>query len=89
VLRRDDIGSLEVGKAADLVAFRIDNLAHAGGVGDPVASMVTCAPTQVWLSIINGRTVVSEGQLLTIDLGQVIEQHNRQARQMLVRAGVA
>ena len=45
VLRReDDIGSLEVGKSADLVAFRIDGLQHAGGQNDPVASLMTCAP---------------------------------------------
>jgi cytosine/adenosine deaminase-related metal-dependent hydrolase len=89
VLRRDDIGSLEPGKAADLVAFRIDDLAHAGGLGDPVGALLTCAPGQVWLSVINGKIVVEAGQLLTIDVGQAVEAHNRASRALLVKAGVA
>jgi cytosine/adenosine deaminase-related metal-dependent hydrolase len=89
VLRRDDIGSLEPGKAADFVAFRIDDLAHAGGLSDPVASLVTCGPTQVWLSVINGQVIVSDGELRTVELGPLIEQHNRISRSMLERAGHA
>ena len=89
VLRRNDIGSLEPGKAADLVAFRIDDLAHAGALSDPLAALVTCTPTNAWLSLINGEVIVSDGQLQTLDLGPVIERHNRLSRQMLERAGVA
>ena len=75
VLRRDDIGSLEPGKAADFVAFRIDDLQHAGSLVDPLAALVTCAPTQAWLSVINGRVVVADGQLLDVDLAPLIERH--------------
>jgi len=89
VLRRDDIGSLEPGKAADFVAFRIDDLQHAGSLIDPVAALVTCAPTQAWLSVINGRVVVANGRLLDIDLAPLIEHHNRVSRGMLARAGLA
>lgn len=88
VLRRDDIGSLATGKAADLVAFRIDDLAHAGGQADPVASLLTCAPTHVWLSIINGRIVVEDGQFLPFELEPVIDTHNRLSLDMMNRAGV-
>jgi len=89
VLRRPDIGSLEPGKAADLIAFRVDDLPHAGGLADPVASLVTCTPATVWLSVINGKIVVEDGQLLTLDLGPTIERHNQISHQMLVQAGVA
>src|SRR6185369_17585847 len=58
MLGRDDIGSLEAGKAADLVAFRVDGIAHAGAHGDIVAGLLTCAPAQAWFSVINGRVVV-------------------------------
>ncbi|MCB0191439.1 MAG: 8-oxoguanine deaminase [Anaerolineae bacterium] len=88
VLRRDDIGTLEVGKAADIVAFRVDDLGHAGSLADPVAGLVTCAPTQVWHSVINGRMVVEDGQFLPFELPPVIERHNQLSRQMLDRAGV-
>jgi len=89
VLRRPDIGSLEAGKAADFIAFRMDNLTHAGGLADPVATLVTCTPTNVWLSVINGKIVVKDGVLLTIDLEPTIERHNQISHKMLVRAGVA
>ncbi|MFQ5575825.1 MAG: 8-oxoguanine deaminase [Anaerolineae bacterium] len=89
LLRRDDIGSLEPGKAADLVAFRVDDLTHAGSLSDPVAGLLTCAPAQAWLSVINGNIVVEEGHLQTVDLGPLIERHNRFSRHMLERAGVA
>jgi len=89
VLQRDDIGSLEEGKAADLVAFRVDGLQHAGAQGDLVAALLTCAPGSAWWSMINGEVVIERGQLLGADLGPLIEQHNRISRGMLVRAGLA
>ncbi len=88
VLRRHDIGSLAVGQAADLVAFRVDDLSHAGSLADPVASLVTCAPAQVWLSVINGRVVVEDGCFLPFEPGPAVKTHNRISREMMVRAGV-
>jgi cytosine/adenosine deaminase-related metal-dependent hydrolase len=88
-LGRDDIGSLEVGKAADFVAYRIDDLSHAGALGDPVAALLTCAPANAWLSVINGRVVVEDGQLVGVDLGPLIERHNRLSHGLLVSAGLA
>jgi hypothetical protein len=41
------------------------------------------------LSVINGKVVVQDGHLTTLDLGPVIERHNRISRQMLERAGAA
>jgi cytosine/adenosine deaminase-related metal-dependent hydrolase len=89
VLQRDDIGSLQPGNAADLVAFRIDGLHHAGAQSDPVAGLLTCAPQPAWLSVINGRVVVEEGRLAGVDLPALVEQHNRLARRMLQKAGRA
>jgi 8-oxoguanine deaminase len=89
VLQRDDIGSLEAGKAADLVAFRIDGLNHAGALGDPVAALLTCAPGQAWLSMVNGRVLVENGQLKNVDLRALIAKHNDISHAMQTRAGVA
>lgn len=89
VLQRNDIGSLEAGNAADVVAFRVDDLGHAGALGDPVAALLTCAPTGAWLSVINGRIVVEDGALRGVDIGPLIERHNKIGRAMLERAGLA
>lgn len=89
VLQRDDIGSLEVGKAADLVAFRVDDLSHAGAMDDAVAALMTCAPAQAWLSIINGRVVVENNELVGVDIAALVRRHNAASMDMLKRAGLA
>jgi len=86
VLGRDDIGQLAPGKAADFIGLRLDRLDYAGALHDPLAALVFCSPQRVDLSVINGRTVVEDGHLLTVDLGPVVERHNRISRE-LVGAG--
>ena len=86
VLGRDDIGSLETGKAADFVAFRIDDLHHAGGMSDPVASLLTCAPGIAWLSAINGEVVVENGEVPGLDIKSLVTRHNQLSRQLLEKA---
>ncbi|MGE5336336.1 MAG: 8-oxoguanine deaminase [Gemmatimonadota bacterium] len=88
VLGRDDIGELAPGMAADVVAFRVDDLPHAGARGDPVAALVTCAPASAWLSVIDGRVVVRDGVYVGEELPPLVERHNAIARGMLERAGV-
>lgn len=84
VLGRDDIGSLATGKCADLIAFRQDTLELAGGaVHDPVAALVFCASAKPDLVIVNGRVVVRDGELQTVDMGAVIPRHNAIARAMV------
>jgi len=87
VLGRSDIGHLEVGMAADIIAFRIDDLAHAGGQLDLLASLLTCAPQQVHHSVINGKVLVEDGHLLNTDLAELTEKHNAISHRMLQRAG--
>jgi 8-oxoguanine deaminase len=86
VLGRDDIGELAPGKAADFIGLRLDRLDYAGALHDPLAALVFCTPQRVDLSVINGRTVVEDGQLLTVDLGPVIERHNRISRELVMGA---
>jgi 8-oxoguanine deaminase len=83
VLGRDDIGALAVGMSADFVGFRIDTHAFAGSLHDTVAALVFCASPQVDLSVINGRVVVREGILQTLDLPVLVEQHNALSQQLI------
>lgn len=76
VLNRDDIGALKPGMSADIVMFDLRQIGFAGALHDPVAALVFCTPSNVACSIINGRVVVRDGQLTTIELGQVRERHN-------------
>jgi 8-oxoguanine deaminase len=82
VLGRDDIGSLEAGKAADFIGINLNRLQYAGS-HDPVAAILFCNTDRVDLSVINGRVVVQDGNLLTLDLPPVVERHNQIARKMM------
>jgi cytosine/adenosine deaminase-related metal-dependent hydrolase len=83
VLGRDDVGELAPGKAADVIGFRLDRLDFAGGLHDPRAALVFCSPQRVDFSLINGRVVIEDGHLLTVDLEPVIERHNRISRELV------
>ena len=83
VLHRDDIGSIEQGKAADFISFNMNHLFYAGGMIDPVAALIFCQPTQVSFSVINGRKVVDNGQLLGVDLPSLINKHNLLSKKLI------
>jgi len=76
VLGRDDVGSLAAGMSADFIGYRLDTPAFAGAMHDPAAALVLCQPGNVDFSMINGRVVVKEGVLQTVDLPVLLEQHN-------------
>lgn len=82
VLGRDDTGYLAPGMAADFIAVNINRIGFAGGLHDPVAALIFCTPASVDYSVINGRFVVREGKLTTIDLMPVIERHNAMAAKL-------
>lgn len=73
VLGRDDLGSVEVGKRADLGVWDMRGV-EAAGSWDPVAALVLCGPTRVRHLVVEGRQVVRDGQLLTLDLPRVLER---------------
>jgi cytosine/adenosine deaminase-related metal-dependent hydrolase len=74
---------LAAGKAADLALFNLNQLAYAGAWHDPLAALVFCAPTKAALVMVNGKIIVKDGQLTTLDLAKVVEQHNRISLQMV------
>ncbi|MDR6953573.1 cytosine/adenosine deaminase-related metal-dependent hydrolase [Ancylobacter sp. 3268] len=82
VLGRNDIGSLQPGRCADFTAFRLDDLAFAGGLSDPVAACLFTGPHRANWTVVNGRPVVEGGEIVTIDLPAVIAEHNRHAARL-------
>lgn len=89
VLGRDDIGYLAPGMAADFIGINLDTLDFAGAwVHDPLAAVVFCRPPQVDWSVVNGRVVVEDGRVVTLDLPRFLRRHNEIARRMVERAGV-
>lgn len=82
VLGRGDCGSLEAGKRADIAIWDVSGI-EAAGSWDPVAGLILCGPTQVRDLFVEGRAVVREGRMATIDLPRVIAQQNQLARRLI------
>jgi cytosine/adenosine deaminase-related metal-dependent hydrolase len=83
VLGRDDVGSLEVGKAADFTAISLDRIGYAGALNDPLAAVLFAAPVTVDHTYVHGRAVVSDGELVGVDLPRLLEEHNAASRRLL------
>jgi len=83
VLGRDDIAALAPGMAADFIGYRLERLAFAGALHDPLAALVFCTPPTVDLSVINGQVRVWEGQIVDLDLPALVRRHNALSRALL------
>jgi cytosine/adenosine deaminase-related metal-dependent hydrolase len=81
ILGRDDIGSLEPGKCADLAVWRTDGL-ELGGARDPVAGLVLSAPHRVDRLVVGGEDVVREGALVRADEAEIAREHRVQAQRL-------
>lgn len=78
VLGRPDCGRVEVGARGDVAIWDVSGVESAGS-WDPAALLLT-GPTKVRDLFVEGRQVVRDGQVITIDLPVVIEEANRMAR---------
>jgi cytosine/adenosine deaminase-related metal-dependent hydrolase len=83
VLGRDDIGRIAPGMSADFIAVNIDRPSFAGAQHDIVAALILCHVDSVDYSFINGRRVVDQGRLTTMDLPTLIEKTNHLAAKMV------
>ncbi len=83
LLGRDDIGSLEPGKAADFIGIDMQKLEYAGAQHDPVAAVLLAASAGVDYNYVHGRPVVVHGVLAGVDVDPLIERHNMLATSLL------
>lgn len=83
-----DVGSIEVGKKADLAVVRLDG-AHAEPGGDPVSRLVyAAAASDVTDVVIDGEVVVKHGALESVPLEDVLDDARREAARLVKRAGL-
>jgi cytosine/adenosine deaminase-related metal-dependent hydrolase len=89
ILGRDEIGSIEVGKAADVIAVDMCRVGYAGAVSDPLAAIIYAGlDHRVDYTIVNGEVVVEEGRLVHADEGEIAVTANEASLRMLEVAGV-
>ena len=78
--RAHEIGQIKVGYCADFAMFRTDTLSMAGGaVHDPIGALLLCSSDNADYTIVNGRVIVREGQLTSVDINKLVEKHNKLA----------
>jgi cytosine/adenosine deaminase-related metal-dependent hydrolase len=85
--RQKEIGSIEVGKLADLALWKVDGVEHAG-IADPVAALTLGAQPPITRLFVHGRTVVADGELTRVDERAVARSASTAATALAVRAGV-
>ena len=83
-LGRDDCGTLDVGKCADVAFFRLDDLAHAG-IEDPLAMLALAPPVRAEAVVVNGKVVVRDARLLTGDEEQIARDIASESKRLRAR----
>jgi 8-oxoguanine deaminase len=86
VLNRDDIGALAPGMAADIVGIALDEIGLTGAHHDPLAALLFCHVPRVKLNVVQGRVVVRNGELTTVELPALIARHNKLAAALALAA---
>jgi cytosine/adenosine deaminase-related metal-dependent hydrolase len=84
-LGRSDVGSIEAGKAADLLLFDADDAALAGSEEDLVAGVVLCSP-RPHSTLVHGEYVVREHQLVRADLTDIANRQRAASARLMQRA---
>jgi 8-oxoguanine deaminase len=84
-LNRNDIGSLEPGRQADIAMFRLDELRFSGA-GDPLAALVLCGADRADRVMVNGQWLVENGELVNCDVGKLRARHHSLAHELQARA---
>lgn len=83
VLGRDDIGALAPGMCADLAAFDVRGLDHAGALHDPVAALLLCQPVNASCVVVNGKLLIEEREFTAVELPVWLEQHQKLAMDLV------
>ncbi|MEP6064694.1 MAG: 8-oxoguanine deaminase [Paracoccaceae bacterium] len=74
VLGRDDVGQITVGKRADIAIWDVQGIESAGSWD--TAALLLAGPTTVRDLFVEGRQIVRDGQITTIDMRSVIDRQN-------------
>ena len=89
VLGRDDIGSLEPGKAADIAIFSLSGIDFAGSLSDPLAALLFCGSGhRAKHVLVNGKLVVKDGKLVRASEEKIAARANKAAAKLYKKAGI-
>ena len=81
VLGRSDCGQIAVGKRADIAIWDVSGVESAGS-WDP-AALLLAGPTRAKHVLVEGKQIVRNGEVVTIDLPRVVDRQNGLARALM------
>jgi len=85
--RSGEIGVIEPGAVADVAVWRLTGPTFAGAVADPIEAWLRCGPVSAWHTIVNGRFVVRDGNVVHADLDHMLRSHSAHATRIQQLAG--
>lgn len=81
LLHRPELGSLEVGKQADLALFSLDE-ARFSGHGDAIGALILCGAHKADYVMVGGQWKVKNGELVGTDLQDIMHRHTLAAKKL-------
>ena len=85
MLGRSDIGSLVVGKQADIAFFKLDEMRFSGS-HDPLAALLLCGAHKAEHVMVAGRWRVKKGLIEGLDVSPLLQQHGAAAKALVAKA---
>ncbi|MCR4429057.1 MAG: 8-oxoguanine deaminase [Caldiserica bacterium] len=87
VLGFEEIGTIEPGKAADLVLIDANQIGYAGALSDPLGALIYAGDSHIVdTTIVNGEILVEKGRIVKADEDEIINRANELSRKMLQKA---
>ena len=80
--RVGEIGEISVGAVGDLAIWSLTGVAFAGAVADPIEAWLRCGPTGAKHTIVNGKMLVDNGQLVSNKVDSMLATHRTVAKRM-------
>ena len=80
--RIGEIGELSVGAVGDIAVWSLTGPLFAGAIADPIEAWLRCGPTAAAHTIVQGKSIVSNGQLVSTRVDEMLTTHRRVAAKM-------
>ncbi len=80
--RIGEIGELSIGAVGDIAVWSLTGPLFAGAIADPIEAWLRCGPTAAHHTIVNGKPVVRNGQLVSTRVEEMLSTHRKIATRM-------
>ena len=80
--RLGEIGELSIGAVGDVAVWSLQGPRFAGAIADPIEAWLRCGPVSATHVVVNGRSVVRDGELVSPRVDEMLRSHDRLARRM-------